>query len=659
MDLRDDKTPELEEETWEVIKSELVEKKLSKVALHELKNEKKSPVNQVIHYKADYQKAMEGVATFNAPKFAKLTSEMDMNNAGQSIPSDDLDFLKSLIISESCMDKEVNQSSRNPKSYISRETTEKMYVFDERRDQFMDQAFKYIPTFVTDRMSQASKKLYQFRDQKIKGVSEANHSFGNFQIQTWLLLQLTCRDPQLIQKAITAIQNDPAIQNHPQAQLTIDFLLWKASPSVEDRVYNILHDPWCVNVIQRLSWNNTFALQICNANYLGNKNTLSNYFGKEYDPYDMRLTCGLAHLLGPNKTCDAILQQNLYLLAQNLGIDINTAAWLGGKKFQIDGFITLEEKKSTLVRDPNDPQWYINQEQTVPGWEARKLFQAIKVKLAQMGVRSLETVAIQDMMGSKWAPARKNMIARLKDTQQQLQAKGIPYQFKSLLSVSDLKPLEQQGKTHLRYIYHYLNALQASGSQLQAPGSWGVISENPQPLNSLTFRRYGKQRVKYDAQWLIIWWNMSWLNWLKSGYIEHNKKTNQTLDAKSIDGLSSLWWVKYYRDIFTTKIDKASVVWFINDNQNANIAQEPLQRLLDSVAGDVNKLVVWLGKNKDHIAKAAKVTSIIKDAGGKIVDLEISLPLQNAQDGRYHIKTFPLIASRLSEHYISIARIVW
>lgn len=676
----------------EKVKTEVVDSNLTKAWLNELKSE------SMIYFDSLYDNTQIGekFPQFNKEKFKKLCMMIDENGKLSNIPQPYNDLLKWVALSESSMNKEVGDVSRfHPidkiKSKWTKEELEQTYVYPELRELYFWWAN---PLFNLQAKiwSRARGKAYDIHN-RYKEKSAWQNALGPFQMQTSLFTRLICSNKLLSDEAIQIIQNH--LWSHPGSKQIIAEL--QKTDSIDDKTTSILHNKEMLNVMQRMSYNSNFAQKVAYEFIKNNEQTFKNNY-KSYkvylDPNDLLLTCGLAHLKGPQSSFDAILQQNLYLIAQSLGIEVSSIIWTW-KPFQIDGAIKLEGKETRLVKDKQDPDPKAKtlEEYSVWGGETWKLYQAIKTKLSEQWIRSLETVELQDIMGSKGPDCRNNMIQRLQDTEKQLQEKWVQYNFEPLLSVCDLKPLQDSGKIHLRYIFHYLNSLQCDPNteKMKKVKRWKVTvpwpkegksdwekhnsnksdtrketkpktakvekwtkdwdkgrkenethnktnksDENSYKNDDLKFWRFRKQYADFNEQWELEKGNMSWLNWIKFMYSKPwTKKISSNgdyWDGQDIENNTRLSKVVTYKDIFNNHIKSESTMVFDQEKRNdSDYISSCIKSLLEQAWWEKENIILWF-------RKAAKVVDIIKDENGNFKDIMVALPLFDKALGRHTIQ---------------------
>lgn len=159
--------------------------------------------------------------------------------------------------------------------------------------------------------------------------------------------------------------------------------------------------------------------------------------------------------------------------------------------------------------------------------------------------------------------------------------------------------------------------------------------------NGLTFRKNDVQQVSFDSSWTIVWWNLSWLNRLKTSYIPLEQRVNRKLDLGAIESLSALQGIRYYSDIFKKQTRQSIAL-----KSNNNLIPQNLQKIVTDYWENPHNLVVGMGNSQNRITKWAKVVGFVKDTSWQIVDLEVSLPMADPQTGKYAIVTVPLLTTK-------------
>lgn len=382
------------------------------------KEQKKS---ETVSYKVDFDRAMSWVDGFDVEVFLKWSKIIDQNT---DIPSWSKDLMKAIIIPELSMSKE---------SRIKRETLERFYVFDdvfdEERIKILN-GWTYYPVmpwvWIWSLLWPVAKKLYQIKQRLRNNKKEYENATWPFQIKGVTCTTLICRSKELTEHAIRLLDNDPKLSLHPYKQLLKEYLMGKQSRSIDDQIKNIIHHPGCINLIQRLTYNNDLAMKVVYNDIKDNYAIWEWYAWWSGKSEDIRLTTWLSHLLWPKETYHAIAQQNLFLLGKKINIDMRSI----GKSYMID--------------------W-----KTPPNGQTDKLLGLIKNQLTRMGEQSRSSMTIKDLI--KTPQATKEIFTKLFDT---MSSKLWPSSFQPLLSVVLLQPLQLSKEIHLRYIHHYLKALQ-------------------------------------------------------------------------------------------------------------------------------------------------------------------------------------------------------
>lgn len=675
-------------DSLDVVKTDIINTSLTKVWLNELKSESTVYFDSLYNDSEIEQK----FPRFNKEKFKKLSAMIDNDWRKAQIPQAYNDLLKWIVISESAMDKKPDWS-------LTRSDLERLYVFPEERERAI-RSYPPWNNWPTAKIwSRARGKAYDIHNWH-KNKLPWQNALWPFQMQTALFTKLIVISPELKKEVIQVLHKE-FNRNSNKDQLVS--ILERSSENNLGELKTIMENRDLLNIMERLSYH-PIAQKVAYEFIKDNEKTLTWMYKKHnlyLDHNDMLLSCGLAHLKWPSWTLDAVLQQNIYLIAESLWIDVSSIIWTW-KPFQIDGAIRLEGKKTRLAKDMQDPEHTgrVLEEYNVAGWETWKLYQAIKGKLKEKWIRSLERVELQDIMSSKGADCRNNMTQRLQDTEKQLQAKWIQYNFEPLLSVCDLKPLQDSGKIHLRYIFHYLNSLQCDPNtekykkeeRKQIILHWGkenkrnLDKQNPAKSNTkeskkpkstkvekwsksidkdkgknevdsktqksdgynkdnsdLRFWRFRKQYVDFNKEGEIEKGNMSWLNWIRCMYPKPGTKniSNNGVhwDLEDIENNTRLNKVFKYKDIFNSHIKSESTIVFDQGKRSdSDYISSCIESLLEQAWWEKENIIVWF-------RKAAKVVDIIKDENGNFKDIIVAFPLFDKKLWRHTIQNLSVFGN--------------
>ncbi|HNG96792.1 MAG TPA: hypothetical protein PLW93_00815 [Candidatus Absconditabacterales bacterium] len=364
-------------------------------------------------YRIDFDYAMKGVKDFNSAVFDTWNQLIDTYS---TIGEESRNLIKSLIVSEIGMSKN---------SLWSRENMERNYIFDEVRWNTIAHwtGGPWSPlTGVGVFAGNMTKKLVEWKQKFWNNKQEYDNATGPLQIKGITFTTLVCRQPELKQRVLQLLDEDHTVSSHPANQLIKNHLNSKQYRTVYDQVSAIINDPGCINIIQRLTFNPELAIKVTYQDLKDNYAIREAYGGNTSKPEDIRLTAGLSHNLGPSKTYRAIAQQNLYLLAQSVGVNNH----ISQKHYMIDGELNTQ---------------------------TQQLFSIVKQQLVHRGVSTWNNLTLNSLCTN---PSMIKSI--LTNTEKELSTKNVSYHFMPLLSVSSLQPLQKNGSVHLKYIYHYLKA---------------------------------------------------------------------------------------------------------------------------------------------------------------------------------------------------------